>query len=482
MPSSPLHRLARLGALFSTFALIACGPAEPPLVRAPADPPSAILVRNTAVLDVVNGAVGRGRDVLVRDGRIAAIGVAGQIPEPDDVEVIDGTGATLLPGLIDSHGHVSSSYAPIWAGAIPDVERNLQGYLYCGVTTVLDPADFGSDAVDRRDEVAAGDLLGPRIYTAGRPLTAPDGHPVAMMRQLAPWWIAWYLAPRAAYQVDSEESAREAVAELSEAGVDFLKVIVDQLPESAPRIDEAPLGAAVAEAHARALRAVAHIGNLRDALDAAEAGADAWVHGIYKERIDRAAAQRLARYGIPMVPTTVVFENYTLLQDFARVATPLEREMASAAFLASFNEPPEDTSLQEAFGPFLAMLKDQRQAWRENVRLLRDAGVTILAGSDMQSGVFPGAGLHRELALLEESGFTPLQAIRAATLDPARFLTASDDPDFGQVKIGKRADLLLVDGDPTQDLDALSDIRAVILGGVHLERFPVVEAATAGAP
>jgi imidazolonepropionase-like amidohydrolase len=116
------------------------------------------------------------------------------------------------------------------------------------------------------------------------------------------------------------------------------------------------------------------------------------------------------------------------------------------------------------------MLRGQRSAWRENVRRLHEAGVTILAGSDTQAGVFPGAGLHRELHLLTEAGLSPAAAIRAATIDAARFLANGGEPDFGIVAEGKRADLLLVDGDPTVDLDALMRIDAVIKGGVLLER------------
>src|SRR5207244_5395371 len=121
-------------------------------------------------------------------------------------------------------------------------------------------------------------------------------------------------------------------------------------------------------------------------------------------------------------------------------------------------------------GPSLEKMRPQRGAWRDNVRRLQETGVTILAGSDMQAGGFPGAGLHREFPLPAESGLTPAQAIRAATLDAARFLADGKEPDFGVVAEGKRADLLLVDGDPTQDLDALARIRAVIKGGVVLER------------
>jgi imidazolonepropionase-like amidohydrolase len=101
------------------------------------------------------------------------------------------------------------------------------------------------------------------------------------------------------------------------------------------------------------------------------------------------------------------------------------------------------------------------------------AGVTILAGSDRQSGVFPGAGLHRELAYLHESGPSNVEAIRAATLHAARFLGARDEPFVGFVAVGKRADLLLVDGDPREDLSRLGRMRAAIVRGVPVERGPL---------
>jgi imidazolonepropionase-like amidohydrolase len=109
----------------------------------------------------------------------------------------------------------------------------------------------------------------------------------------------------------------------------------------------------------------------------------------------------------------------------------------------------------------------------ENVRRLHSAGVEIFAGSDTQSGVFPGAGLHRELANLARAGLTPIEVIRAATLGPARFLAKSETPDWGNVAVGQRADLLLVEGDPTRDVAALSAIRAVLEDGVPIERTPV---------
>src|SRR5438045_1798465 len=237
------------------------------------------------------------------------------------------------------HGHVGGNPAPPWVGGMPDLDANLRAYLYCGVTTILDPADIASQIFPRRERVARGELLGPTIYAAGPMFTAPGGHPVPVLRPLAPWWLRRYLIPRLAGQVDTPAAARGAADALGGQG--------------------------------------------------------------------------------------------------PRPPTPLEREIAPADVLAAFDHVPASYDFG-LFGPYLEKMRAQRQAWRDNVRRLHEAGVTILAGSDMQTGVFPGAGLHRELHLLAESGLTPAQAIRAATLDAARFLANGKEPDFGVGGEGKR--------------------------------------------
>ena len=438
-------------------------------MRRPEHPPPALLVRDVSVLDVEAGVLVRHRDVLLVGERVSRVAAAGAVSPPPGAATIAGGGATLLPGLIDMHGHVGGNPAPPWVGGMPDLDANLRAYLYCGVTTILDPADIASQIFPRRERVRRGELLGPTIYAAGPMFTAPGGHPVPVLRQLAPWWLRWYLIPRLAMQVDTPEEARRAVDEVVGKGADVIKLGVDHLPDQAPRIGGEVLAAVVDEARRRGVRAVAHIGTVEDALDAARAGVAAWMHGVYKERIPDETVPVLAAFQIPMVATTVVFESYALIGQGPRAPTPLERETAPADILAAFDHVPASYDFS-FFGPYLEKMRGQRQAWRDNVNRLHEAGVTILAGSDMQAGVFPGAGLHRELHLLAESGLTPAQAIRAATLDAARFLADGKEPDFGVVAEGKRADLLLVDGDPTRDLDALARIRAVIKGGVVLER------------
>jgi imidazolonepropionase-like amidohydrolase len=464
-------RIARF-VLVAVVLASACGRGAPPLVRRPAEAPSSLLITNVGVLDVDTGTVTPGRDVLVVDGRIAAVTEGGQARPPAGAASLSGAGGTLLPGLVDMHGHVGQSSAPPWKGEIPDPDRNMTAYLYCGVTTVLDPADLATQAFARRDQVAKGELLGPRIFAAGPMLTAPGGHPVAMFDRMLPWYLRWYLVPRLSRQIGLPEDARAAVDEVAGLGADVVKLSVDRIPADAPRIRREVLAAAVDEARKRGVRAVAHVGSLEDAVDAAEAGVAAWMHNVYKERIPDEEIARLAAFHIPMVVTMEVFESWARLGQGPRVPTALERETVAAEVLAAFHPVP-DSDVATAFRPYLDSLRAARPAWRDNVRRLHAAGVVILAGSDTQTGVFPGAGLHREIRLLTEAGLSPAQAIRAATLDGARFLANGAEPDFGVVAVGKRADLLLIEGDPTVSLDALSHIRAVIKDGVPLERRPV---------
>ena len=268
------------------------------------------------------------------------------------------------------------------------------------------------------------------------------------------------------------EEANEAIDRVAEQHPDAVKIVIDEIPLGAPRMRPEVARAIAERARSHGLRTVAHVGTTRDAIIAAESGVAMWVHGVYKERIPDAEIAVLAGYHIPMVATIEVFDSYARLRGGPREATALERETVPAALLDSFYPMPDGfstgslTSWQE--------LNEQAMPYRtENVRRLHAAGVAIFAGSDTQSGVFPGPGLHRELANLARAGLTPIEVIRAATIGPARFLAHRDTPDWGNVAVGQRADLLLVEGDPTRDVAALSAIRAVLLDGVPIERTPV---------
>jgi imidazolonepropionase-like amidohydrolase len=146
--------------------------------------------------------------------------------------------------------------------------------------------------------------------------------------------------------------------------------------------------------------------------------------------------------------------------------------MVPADVLASFNAAPPGAR-PEAFSEYFAMLVATRDVRCDNVRRLHAAGVPILAGADAQLGVFPGAALHREIANLARCGLSPFQALYAATAGAARFVSGRDDPDFGIVQVGHRADLLLIGGNPLVDVAAVDDIVAVVKDGRVLARHPI---------
>jgi len=466
MPAT--RRLAAVG-LVLTFG---CARSAPLVERPPGDPPPTI-IRAVAIYDGLAAQRMSVRDVLIEGGRIARIAPPGTIPRGAGMLQIDGANRTLLPGLIDVHGHVGTGTAPPWVREWPDPTRNMQAYLYCGVTTVLDPADLAPDAFTRRDAVARGELLGPHSYAAGPMFTAPGGHPVLALRELAPWWLRWYLIPRMTRQVANAAEARAAVDALAPSHPDVIKVAVDAVPLGEPIMDAETLRAVVDEGRAHGTRTVAHVGTTADALEAADAGVAAWMHGVYKERIPDEAIPRFVAAHIPEVATISVFDSYADLYEQHREATALERETVPPRILGALVPRPASYHPAPEYDAFFSLLAATREARHDNVRRLHAAGVTILAGSDTQTGVFPGAALHRELAALVAAGLTPVEALRAATGDAARFVANVPDPEFGTIAIGKRADLLLVEGDPTADIANVSRIVNVLLGGAALVRHPV---------
>lgn len=437
------------------------------------EPPGdgALCIRNVRVFDARAGTLPAARrDVLMRDGRIVAVGGPGL--DAAGAAEVDGGGGTLLPGLIDLHTHTGASSAPPWKVTIPRPEDNYQAFLYAGVTTVLDLGGLTPDVFRARDRIRAGRELAPHLYAAGPMLTGPDSHPLGLLRIAVPWWLRWYVIPRFCRQIATSAEAKTAVDALLPYHPDVVKIAVDRVPLDSPRIAREVIAAIVEEAHAHGLRAIAHVGRSVDVIDAVSGGVDALAHVVYPEVISDEAVALVAARHVPVIATVSVFDaQERFVAEPPAPYSQLEREVASDGVIASLRSVPPSFD-RSRIDPVVRSLVEGHAARRTNVAKLRAAGVTVLVGSDSPNiGHFAGASLHVEIRTLVESGMTPGEALRAATWENARFL-AGDSADFGEIAPGKRADLLLVGGDPLADPGVLDDVRLVTLDGRRLERHP----------
>jgi imidazolonepropionase-like amidohydrolase len=399
----------------------------------PAQAPSAItLIRHVRVFDGLS-VIGT-RDVLVRDGRIAAI--APTLAGPAGAVIVDGSSRTLLPGLIDSHTHA-------YGDALSDA-------LAFGVTTELDMFTDPSEARARRAEQKAGavssraDLLSASVLA-----TAPGGHGteygIAIPTIAAP------------------ESAQAFVDARIAEGSDYIKIILDDgstYGRSIPTISRATLAALVRAAHARGKLAVVHVGTLADARMAIDAGADGLMHLFVDRAPDAGFGRFVAAHHAFVVPTLTVLKSV--------VGAANGGDLASDARLSPYLSSAGRGTLLASF-PFTA--KMSYAAAEESVRQLRAAGVSILAGTYAPNpGTAHGISMHRELELLVSAGLKPAEALAAATSAPAKAFALHDR---GRIAVGQRADLVLVDGDPTKDITATRAIVSVWKGGVALDRAAI---------
>ncbi len=442
-------------------------------------------ITHVTVIDVVTGGRLRDRTVVVRGNRIAAVEPAARAPVPRNARKVDGRGKYVIPGLWDMHVHALRAGRATWM---------LPLFLAAGVTGIRDTGSPLDTLLLYRAGVRSAQLLGPRIVGTG-PLL--DGPP-------APWRS--FTIP-----VESPAAGRRAVDSLADAGVNFVKVY-DRLSRDA-------FLAIADEAKRRGVPVIGHVPASVTALEASQAGMKSIEHlqqvlpacvpdSVFAA-LSREADERSARPGMtPDSIKTLRLElagraaaafNETLCEElgvrFARLGTwqvPTHERLLhwSRAFLAS-DTAARDTLLRYvpwrvlegwkhyqdsilALGP-LNDVYPTIYSWASRViGALHRGGDGILAGTDTDGndaniyGV-PGFSLHRELqAFVRDVGLTPVEALRTATLGPARWLGATDS--LGTVEPGKVADLVVLDADPLADIRNLDKVRAVIANGRLLDR------------
>lgn len=422
----------------------------------------AVAITGVTVVDVTRGGPNSPRTVVIDNGRIVAIEPAQHARVPAQALRVDGGGRFLIPGLVDMHVHLFNL-----SSRRPPNDWSFPLYIANGVTGVREMrGDAASMALvaQWRKALDAGEFAVPRILAAG---------------------IAVY--------GNSPQDATGAVDAAAAAGADFIKVFSD-VPvahwravlaaaqgRALPVAGHVPAGVTLLEAAAAGQRSSEHLMQAYEACSTSEAALLAERHSLQGDALvalrDAQEARALAAFnpdlcgrvaktlaatGQAQVPT-LVLANEDSIDGGSLSADPRWRYLRAderarwQKFLAGYSA--QDAALA-------------RQRWpvaHRIVAAMHDAGASILAGTDApMPGVYPGFSLHEEMALLVESGLTPRQALRAATLAPAEFLGIAATT--GSVTVGKRADLVLLDADPTRNIRNSRRIFAVVLDGRLLRR------------
>jgi imidazolonepropionase-like amidohydrolase len=388
------------------------------------------VIRNVTLLDGTGAPPVPGHALIVEGRRISWIGPEAQLPEGSDGHAIDGQGGTIMPGMINCHVHLTNDGSPDLFG---QVERdsvtvsalrgylNLQATLESGVTSVRDCGAANGIALDLARAVDDGLVPGPRIRAAGRVITMTGGHGHFIGRE-----------------ADGPAGVRQATRAEIKAGAHFIKamatggVLTPGVVPTQTALQPDELEQVAREAHNAGRRAACHaIGN-EGIKNAIRAGIDSIEHGFY---LDDEALELALDRGTVLVPTLIAVNQ-------------IVNNGKTGAMPAWVVEKAESES------------GHHRESFAAAVR----SGMKVAAGTDAGTPFNPHTYLPQELALMVDYGMRPMDAIVAATRNAAENLGLA--PDVGTLEVGRLADIVVVDGDPSSDITAAGRVRFVMKDGV----------------
>lgn len=456
---------------------LALGLAATMLAKA-GDEPQVLAITHAAVIDPATGSLRTDQTVVIAAGRIQQVVPSANYQPEKGAKLLEARGKYLIPGLWDMHVHIAGISAdPNWSKNVI-----LPLLIAQGITGVRDMGGDLSVLRSWKQDIEAGKLIGPHIF-AGGPMIVPSG------KKTPEQW-----------PITNVDEARAAVRELKGQGADFIKIISvpsreiffaiaeEAKKEKIPFVGHVPVAVTASEASDAGMRSIEHIvfsnlaldcsakeKELREALLEARKKRDksaparilAEAVATYSPETTAALWAKFKKNGTWVTPTLVAIEVQT-----PQAATP--EEQASDPRLEFVPE-----SLLKEWDPRdpKNRASEEDQKWWANQfandkKLTRDmhkAGVSLLAGSDsLDRFVFPGFALHQELALLNQQGLTPLEALRAATSDAAKFL--GHEGEFGTIASGAHADMVLLDENPLEKISSTTSIFAVVREGIYLDR------------
>ena len=425
------HRLAGACALALAAAAIATA-----RVGAQAQP---IAIDGARLIDGTGAAPVDNAIVVIAGDRIAAAGPRASVRIPPGAAVVDARGRVVLPGLVDVHCHINQP---------PDeMKRYWAAQLRWGVTTMRSTGNDKPETVPLFRQTREGALLAPRAYTAGQGFNVSGPYPGAPT-----------------FKPASPDDARANVRSLKAQGVDFIKIWMTD-PKFPPEV----IAAIVAEGRAQGIPIVAHVTDVASLRQLADQGVTDFLH----VPVDRPPTPELIAYAkskkLTFAPTLANIESRWFYYEHPEI---LQMPMLQAALYPRGRQMLADAErkAQTLGAPDLAQRKARmRGEMYPFIKAMSDAGVRVVTGTDCgaeASQVTPfGHATHREVQMLVEAGLAPIAALRAATLDAARVVTRSEDPEYGSIRAGKAADLVLLDADPTRDIANTIRIGRVMRAG-----------------
>ena len=377
--------------------------------------------------------------VVIAGDRIAAAGPRASVRIPPGAAVVDARGRVVLPGLVDVHCHINQP---------PDeMKRYWAAQLRWGVTTMRSTGNDKPETVPLFRQTREGAFLAPRAYTAGQGFNVSGPYPGAPT-----------------FKPTSPDEARANVRSLKAQGVDFIKIWMTD-PKFPPEV----IAAIVAEGRAQGIPIVAHVTDVASLHQLADQGVTDFLH----VPVDRPVTQELIAYArskkLTFAPTLANIESRWFYYEHPEI---LQMPTLQAALYPRGRQMLADAErkAQTLGAPDLAQRKARmRGEMYPFIKAMSDAGVRVVTGTDCgaeASQVTPfGHATHREIQMFVEAGLAPIAALRAATLDAARVVTRSEDPDYGSIRAGKAADLVLLDADPTRDIANTIRIGRVMRAG-----------------
>ncbi|MBK8970057.1 MAG: amidohydrolase family protein [Hahellaceae bacterium] len=410
------------------------------------------------------------QDIYIVNGVIEKMG-----PHPLKVSAersVDATGKLAMPGMIDFHVHVGGTEAPPWRPTFYPPERTLSAFLAFGVTSVVDLGGIPQQLAKLQQQLDTGEISGPRLVYAGKHVSVSQSHPGPLFDESVAWPLSKVLKKLMIDEVDTNTDFPALIEEHAEAGGSVLKLMVDQVPIGSPSMSPEVAQRVVTAAHALNMPVAAHIGSDDDMNTALSAGVDMIAHPVNRTELKPMTRIRLKESGTPVISTLRVFQNIGLGSEGINPVTTADAAIMDPEIVSAFETRGEISPTMVDYAKTIAKNSDNLF---DGCRQMQEAAIPMLVGTDTPLfGAPAGSTMAVELSLLvEKCGFSPRRALHMATGAAGTILGPwLNQPGLGKLKETAPADILLIDGDPLENIHAIENVSAVISRGQFIKRKP----------